>query len=157
MARPSSYVDLQANGPRMKVMLILGEAGNRWHVDCFRCNSCGTLLDSDANLLLLGDGLLVCNNCTYSCNACGNKIEDLAILTEDQAFCTSCFRCRNCKRKIENLRYARTSQGRFCMSCHESLAARRQKKLKAYKQGAATNGTALVIPDKSRPALPPRN
>src|SRR3954452_4939209 len=106
-------------------------AGNRWHLDCFRCNTCNTLLDSDANLLLLGDGSLICNNCTYSCSACGNKIEDLAILTGDQAFCATCFRCRNCKRKIENLRYARTSHGIFCMSCHESLMARRRKKTRA--------------------------
>lgn len=125
-------------------------AGNRWHIDCFRCNTCGTLLDSDANLLLLGDGSLICNNCTYSCNHCGNKIEDLAILTGDQAFCANCFRCRNCKRKIENLRYARTSQGIFCMSCHESLMARRRKKSK--------KPPAAVAPkvDKSLPALPPK-
>ncbi|KAJ9619227.1 Rho-type gtpase-activating protein [Taxawa tesnikishii (nom. ined.)] len=129
-------------------------AGNRWHIDCFRCGSCGTLLDSDANLLLLGDGSLICNNCTYSCSACGNKIEDLAILTGDQAFCAACFRCRNCKRKIENLRYARTSQGIFCMNCHESLMARRRKKTRP-KPGAAGNGTAPVILDKSLPALPP--
>ncbi|KAF2817293.1 RhoGAP-domain-containing protein [Mytilinidion resinicola] len=125
-------------------------AGNRWHIDCFRCNTCGTLLDSDANLLLLGDGSLICNNCTYSCNHCGNKIEDLAILTGDQAFCANCFRCRNCKRKIENLRYARTSQGIFCMSCHESLMARRRKKSK--KAPPASTG---AIFDKSLPALPP--
>ncbi|OCL01731.1 RhoGAP-domain-containing protein [Glonium stellatum] len=127
-------------------------AGNRWHIDCFRCNTCGTLLDSDANLLLLGDGSLICNNCTYSCNHCGNKIEDLAILTGDQAFCANCFRCRNCKRKIENLRYARTSQGIFCMSCHESLMARRRKKSK--KPPASSNGAAPIL-DKSLPALPP--
>ncbi|KAH3996300.1 hypothetical protein HBI56_139580 [Parastagonospora nodorum] len=124
-------------------------AGNRWHIDCFRCNTCGTLLDSDANLLLLGDGSLICNNCTYSCNHCGNKIEDLAILTGDQAFCANCFRCRNCKRKIENLRYARTSQGIFCMSCHESLMARRRKKSKKPPPGPAPKV------DKSLPALPP--
>ncbi|KAI4910195.1 hypothetical protein J4E90_007627 [Alternaria incomplexa] len=123
-------------------------AGNRWHIDCFRCNTCGTLLDSDANLLLLGDGSLICNNCTYSCNHCGNKIEDLAILTGDQAFCANCFRCRNCKRKIENLRYARTSQGIFCMSCHESLMARRRKKSKKPPSVAPKV-------DKSLPALPP--
>ncbi|KAH7071895.1 hypothetical protein BKA63DRAFT_59481 [Paraphoma chrysanthemicola] len=123
-------------------------AGNRWHIDCFRCNTCGTLLDSDANLLLLGDGSLICNNCTYSCNHCGNKIEDLAILTGDQAFCANCFRCRNCKRKIENLRYARTSQGIFCMSCHESLMARRRKKSKKPPAPAAPKV------DKSLPALP---
>ncbi|KAF2004634.1 RhoGAP-domain-containing protein [Amniculicola lignicola CBS 123094] len=126
-------------------------AGNRWHIDCFRCNTCGTLLDSDANLLLLGDGSLICNNCTYSCNHCGNKIEDLAILTGDQAFCANCFRCRNCKRKIENLRYARTSQGIFCMSCHESLMARRRKKSK--KPPSSAGGS--VAKDKSLPALPP--
>ncbi|KXT08773.1 hypothetical protein AC579_4929 [Pseudocercospora musae] len=127
-------------------------AGNRWHIDCFRCNTCGTLLDSDANLLLLGDGSLICNNCTYSCSACGNKIEDLAILTGDQAFCSGCFRCRNCKRKIENLRYARTSQGIFCMSCHESLMARRRKKARTPKQ-PPPGGTAGA--EKALPSLPP--
>ena len=127
-------------------------AGNRWHIDCFRCNTCGTLLDSDANLLLLGDGSLICNNCTYSCSACNNKIEDLAILTGDQAFCANCFRCRNCKRKIDNLRYARTSQGIFCMSCHESLMARRRKNKKASRNPTpASNGL-----NKSLPSLPPQ-
>lgn len=129
-------------------------AGNRWHLNCFRCNTCGTLLDSDANLLLLGDGSLICNNCTYSCSACNNKIEDLAILTGDQAFCATCFRCRNCKRKIENLRYARTSQGIFCMSCHESLMARRRKKSKAAAQAKARDKDSPMV-DKSLPALPP--
>ena len=132
-------------------------AGNRWHIDCFRCNTCGTLLDSDANLLLLGDGSLICNNCTYSCNACGNKIEDLAILTGDQAFCASCFRCRNCKRKIENLRYARTSQGIFCMSCHESLMARRRKKAKGTRSvtGGTTGPGSTTTVEKALPSLPP--
>lgn len=131
-------------------------AGNRWHLDCFRCNTCNTLLDSDANLLLLGDGSLICNNCTYSCSACGNKIEDLAILTGDQAFCATCFRCRNCKRKIENLRYARTQHGIFCMNCHESLMARRRKKSKAAAQAKAREKeSSPMITDKSLPALPP--
>ncbi|KAF1732787.1 Rho-type GTPase-activating protein 1 [Beauveria bassiana] len=130
-------------------------AGQRWHLDCFRCHTCGTLLDSDANLLLLGDGSLVCNNCTYTCNACGNKIEDLAILTGDQAFCSTCFRCRNCKRKIENLRYARTSQGIFCMGCHETIMARRRKRSKATTASKARDKEDGVITDKSLPALPP--
>lgn len=134
-------------------------AGNRWHIDCFRCNTCGTILDSDANLLLLGDGSLICNNCTYSCSVCNNKIEDLAILTGDQAFCATCFKCRNCKKKIENLKYARTSQGIFCMECHESLMQRRRKK--SQKNGSnrhkhlqqPPNSTMLL--DKSLPSLPP--
>ncbi|KAL1883465.1 Rho-type gtpase-activating protein [Paecilomyces lecythidis] len=127
-------------------------AGNRWHIDCFRCNTCGTLLDSDAHLLLLGDGSLICNNCTYSCSSCGNKIEDLAILTGDQAFCANCFKCRNCKKRIENLRYARTSQGIFCMDCHESLMQRRRKK--KTTQQAKRNPAGIKL-DKSLPAIPP--
>lgn len=122
-------------------------------MDQAKANRAGTLLDSDANLLLLGDGSLICNNCTYSCNACGNKIEDLAILTGDQAFCSACFRCRNCKRKIENLRYARTSQGIFCMSCHESLMARRRKKSSKTPK-PAQNGSAAPK-EKALPSLPP--
>ncbi|KAL2865338.1 putative Rho GTPase activator Rga [Aspergillus lucknowensis] len=130
-------------------------AGNRWHIDCFRCSSCGTLLDSDAHLLLLGDGSLICSNCTYSCSSCGNKIEDLAILTGEQAFCAQCFRCRNCKRKIENLRYARTSQGIFCMDCHESLMQRRRKKNRGVSSKKhSTPGMKL---DKSLPSLPPED
>lgn len=132
-------------------------ANNRWHIDCFRCNTCGTLLDSDANLLLLGDGSLICNNCTYSCSACGNKIEDLAILTGDQAFCASCFRCRSCKKKIENLRYARTSQGIFCMECHEGLMARRRKKSgksSSSRHKQSSNSNTMLL-DKSLPSLPP--
>ncbi|KIW93186.1 uncharacterized protein Z519_05791 [Cladophialophora bantiana CBS 173.52] len=129
-------------------------AGNRWHIHCFACNTCGTLLDSDANLLLLGDGSLICNNCTYSCSNCGDKIEDLAILTGDQAFCANCFKCRNCKRKIENLRYARTSQGIFCMDCHEALMARRRKKTakNTAQRSKMSNNVQL---DKSLPAIPP--
>ncbi|KAJ9201646.1 hypothetical protein DTO164E3_3539 [Paecilomyces variotii] len=130
-------------------------AGNRWHIDCFRCNTCGTLLDSDAHLLLLGDGSLICNNCTYSCSSCGNKIEDLAILTGDQAFCANCFKCRNCKKRIENLRYARTSQGIFCMDCHESLMQRRRKK-KTTTQQTKRNPPGIKL-DKSLPAIPPRD
>lgn len=129
-------------------------AGSRWHINCFRCSRCGTLLDSDAHLLLLGDGSLICSNCTYSCSSCGDKIEDTAILTGDKAYCSNCFRCRNCKMKIENLRYARTSQGIFCMDCHESLMQRRRKK-KAAAAAASKKQPSGVKLDKSLPSLPP--
>ncbi|VUC25694.1 unnamed protein product [Clonostachys rosea] len=121
-------------------------AGNRWHLDCFRCGTCHTLLDSDSKLLLLRDGSLICNNCTYDCSACGEKIEDLAILTGDKAFCATCFLCRNCKQQIKNLRYARTSQGFFCMECHEALMARRRRKALIAKSESGTVDGGKVLP-----------
>ncbi|CAN6640474.1 rho-type GTPase-activating protein 2 [Trichomonascus vanleenenianus] len=107
---------------------------SRWHVECFTCSKCGSLMDCDSNLLVLGDGSLICNNCSYSCYSCNKKIEDLAILTGDVAYCSSCFRCRNCKKKIEDLRYARTYQGIFCMSCHEALIARKKRSRQQQQQ-----------------------
>ena len=164
-SRPQPNLFFGARDPNRPVQQWLTDsfpaAGLRWHIECFSCNTCGTLLDSDANLLILGDGSLICNACTYSCSACGQKIEDLAILTGDQAYCAGCFRCRNCKRKIENLRYARTSQGMFCMDCHEGLMARRRKKKTSAaaaaaaqrKQSSGSSGNMHL--DKSLPSLPP--
>ncbi|KAH8716778.1 hypothetical protein GQ44DRAFT_624875 [Phaeosphaeriaceae sp. PMI808] len=117
----------------------------RWHLDCFRCTTCGTLLENGDNLLQPTNGSLICNNCTYPCKSCGERIEDLAILAGDDAFCVECFKCRNCKRKIENYRYARTSQGLFCMDCHESLMARRRKKTREQIDSRA---------EQSPPSLP---
>jgi hypothetical protein len=74
-----------------------------------------------------GNGLLVCDNCSYFCNVCNKKIEDLAILTGDKAFCSSCFCCRNCKKKIEDLQYAQAPQGIFCMKCNEAILAQKKR------------------------------
>lgn len=77
-------------------------------------------------------------------------------MTGDQAFCANCFRCRNCKKKIENLKYARTSQGIFCMDCHESLMQRRRKKSHKVNSSRRTiDKPASVLLDKSLPSLPP--
>ncbi|EGV60151.1 RhoGAP-domain-containing protein [Yamadazyma tenuis ATCC 10573] len=100
---------------------------DRWHINCFRCSKCDSSLGCNSNFLVLGNGNLICSNCSYNCKQCGKKIDDLAILTGDQAYCSSCFKCRACKQKIEDLRYARTSKGLFCMSCHEKLMAKKKK------------------------------
>ncbi|RKP31352.1 RhoGAP-domain-containing protein [Metschnikowia bicuspidata] len=107
------------------------DLGNdRWHIQCFKCFKCNKALGCNLNFLVLGNGCLVCSSCSYNCKQCGKKIDDLAVLTGDNAYCFSCFRCRVCKRKIEDLRYARTSKGLFCMSCHEDLLAKKKRELK---------------------------
>lgn len=100
--------------------------GDRWHIECFACSKCAKLLGTQSNFLVLGNGDLVCSDCSYLCHACGKKIDDLAILTGNQAYCLSCFKCRACRKRIEDLRYARTSKGLFCMLCHEKLVARKR-------------------------------
>lgn len=100
---------------------------DRWHINCFKCSKCDSSLGCNSNFLVLGNGNLICSNCSYNCKQCGKKIDDLAILTGDQAYCSSCFKCRACKQKIEDLRYARTSKGLFCMNCHEKLMAKKRK------------------------------
>ncbi|ODV90652.1 hypothetical protein CANCADRAFT_31537 [Tortispora caseinolytica NRRL Y-17796] len=106
----------------------------RWHLECFKCSSCNSQLDCDTHLLVLGNGSLICSNCSYRCASCNKRIEELAILTGSQAYCSECFVCRNCKSKIENLKYARTSQGIFCMKCHEALLRRRKRKTKQKQE-----------------------
>ncbi|MCH0628865.1 hypothetical protein JNB11_02635 [Kocuria palustris] len=100
---------------------------DRWHILCFKCLKCELLLGCNLNFLVLGNGNLICSNCLYNCKQCNKKIDDLAILTGDQAYCLNCFKCRLCKMKIEDLRYARTLKGLFCMECHEKLMAKKKK------------------------------
>ncbi|ODV85929.1 hypothetical protein CANARDRAFT_187513, partial [[Candida] arabinofermentans NRRL YB-2248] len=101
--------------------------GDRWHVNCFKCSKCDKLLGVNSNFLVLGTGALVCSDCSYSCKSCNKKIYDMAILTGDQAYCASCFKCKSCKKPIEDLRYARTSKGLFCMPCHHKLMEKKKK------------------------------
>lgn len=116
------------------------ELGNhRWHVECFRCSSCQDQLSVYTNMLILGDGTLVCAKCSYRCAVCNRKIMDMAVLTNEQAFCASCFVCRNCKNRIDDLQYARTSQGVFCMACHNALLVRKRQR-QLQKHQAAKSG-----------------
>lgn len=133
----------------------LGE--DRWHIHCFKCSKCETSLGCNSNFLVLGNGNLICSNCSYNCKQCGKKIDDLAILTGDQAYCSSCFKCRSCKLKIEDLRYARTSKGLFCMSCHEKLIAKKKKhdsKKKLMAQDGLQNSTPSEL---NTPEMKPRD
>lgn len=109
---------------------------DRWHMNCFRCSKCHKQLGVNSNFLVLGTGALVCADCSYTCKNCGKKIYDMAILAGDCAYCADCFKCRACKKPIEDLRYARTSKGLFCMSCHRMLM-KKKKKYERMKQAKA--------------------
>ncbi|CAE6443437.1 unnamed protein product [Rhizoctonia solani] len=107
------------------VVVAFGNA--LWHVECFRCAKCHNTVSADTNLLLLADGSPVCQNCSYSCHVCRNPILDEAIMTGDDSYHASCFKCRTCSRRIEELVFAKTSQGIYCMACHNDRVARSRR------------------------------
>ncbi|KAG8707434.1 hypothetical protein FRC09_001829, partial [Ceratobasidium sp. 395] len=114
------------------VVVAFGNA--LWHVECFRCAKCRSTVSADTNLLLLADGSPVCQACSYSCHVCRNPILDEAIMTGDDSYHAACFKCRSCSRRIEELVFAKTSQGIYCMSCHNDRVARSRRHAEQKKR-----------------------
>ena len=101
---------------------------DKWHTECFACYKCNKQLSCDSDFLVLGTGTLICFDCSDSCKSCGKKIDDLAIIlpSSNEAYCSDCFKCCKCGNKINDLRYAKTKRGLFCLACHEKLLAKRK-------------------------------
>jgi hypothetical protein len=68
--------------------------------------------------------LISCENCSYNCSLCRQPITNEAILTGDESYCPSCFRCRSCENKIEELVFAKTSQGIYWWASLEIISRR---------------------------------
>ncbi|CAI2162773.1 13429_t:CDS:10 [Funneliformis geosporum] len=119
-----------------------------WHVQCFQCAKCHSLVVHDSNVLLLSDGNPICENCSYSCHVCKKPILDEAIMTGDESFHVDCFCCRQCRKKIDDLIYAKTNQGIYCMTCHN------ERVNKAKKAKERDNSNPPPILEKSLPSLP---
>lgn len=52
-----------------------------------------------------------CENCSYVCSFCQQSISNEAIVTGDESYHADCFRCKNCNTRIEELVFAKTTQG----------------------------------------------
>ncbi|KAJ7209503.1 signal transducer, partial [Mycena pura] len=126
--------------------LVVAFGQSFFHVDCFKCAKCGDQVTADTNLLLLSDGSPICANCSYSCNVCHNPILDEAIMTGDDSYHAHCFKCKVCKNRIEELVFAKTSQGIYCMKCHNErmikIRKHTQKKAEREKAAAAQGSTS---------------
>ncbi|EPQ56987.1 RhoGAP-domain-containing protein [Gloeophyllum trabeum ATCC 11539] len=105
-----------------------------FHVQCFKCAKCGNQVNADTNLLLLSDGSPICSNCSYNCNVCHLPILDEAIMTGDDAYHAHCFKCRICKNLIDDMVFAKTSQGIYCMKCHNERVARNRRHAERKKE-----------------------
>jgi hypothetical protein len=128
-----------------------------FHVDCFKCAKCHERVTADTNLLLLSDGQPVCSNCSYKCSVCHQPILDEAIMTGDDSYHAHCFKCRSCHNRIDELMFAKTSHGIYCMKCHNQRVARSRRhaqKQKERENAALAGGgsNSHGVPTKQPPA-----
>ncbi|KAJ7287619.1 RhoGAP-domain-containing protein [Mycena rebaudengoi] len=134
--------------------LVVAFGQSFFHVDCFKCAKCGDQVTADTNLLLLSDGSPICANCSYSCNVCHNPILDEAIMTGDDSYHAHCFKCKVCKNRIDELVFAKTSQGIYCMKCHNErmikIRKHTQKKAEREKAAGAQSSTSSRDRDVAR-------
>ncbi len=124
-----------------------------FHVDCFKCAKCHNKVTADTNLLLLSDGQPVCSNCSYSCSVCHQPILDEAIMTGDDSYHAHCFKCRACNNRIDELMFAKTSHGIYCMNCHHQRVARSRRHAQKQKERDKSIGVGGSGSAKSREAV----
>jgi hypothetical protein len=127
-----------------------------FHVGCFQCAKCKDRVTADTNLLLLSDGQPVCSNCSYSCSVCHQPILDEAIMTGDDSYHAHCFKCRSCHNRIDELMFAKTSHGIYCMNCHHQRVARSRRHAQKQKENAVREAKSYVHPIKEEQSVPPR-
>ncbi|OLY81063.1 N-chimaerin [Smittium mucronatum] len=154
---PQKPVDQELISPQCSGCQKVIEKGNAiqfadgvWHLECFKCTSCKKLINFDSNLLFLADGKPICSDCSYSCSLCKKQIFDEAIVTvltflypicfqfrlsstAEGTYHSECFRCGQCKEKIQGKSFAKTNAGViYCVPCYNQRKER--KKLAQIKQ-----------------------
>jgi Rho-type GTPase-activating protein 1/2 len=76
-------------------------------------------------------------------------------MTGDDSYHAHCFKCKVCKNRIDELVFAKTSQGIYCMNCHNDRMAkiRRHAQKKAERErlekekaaGASRNNVCVFL------------
>lgn len=66
-------------------------------------------------------------------------------MTGEDSYHAACFTCRTCHKRIDELVFAKTSQGFYCMKCHNERVARSRrhmaKKQTKERERQASSGT----------------
>lgn len=110
------------------------------------------MIEFDSNLLFLADGKPICPECSYCCSLCKKPIFDEAIVTVEGTYHSECFKCTNCKERIQGKSFAKTSQGViYCVECY---AERRERK-KARKKQQQKEKVLPELPAEAAAASPP--
>ena len=72
-------------------------------------------------------------------------------MTGDDSYHAHCFKCRSCHNRIDELMFAKTSHGIYCMKCHHQRVARSRRH--AQKQKERENAATAGGPSKSHGRL----
>lgn len=59
-------------------------------------------------------------------------------MTGDDSYHAHCFKCRSCHNRIEELMFAKTSHGIYCMKCHHQRVARSRRHAQKHKEREST-------------------
>ncbi|KAG9073239.1 hypothetical protein KI688_001031 [Linnemannia hyalina] len=70
-------------------------------------------------------------------------------MTGDEAYHADCFRCIQCESKIDDLVFAKTSQGIYCMKCHQE-----RKEAKRLREERERMARAERMMEKLLPTIP---
>ncbi|KAM5540247.1 hypothetical protein V8D89_006066 [Ganoderma adspersum] len=134
------------DGNESHVVIALGQSF--FHINCFKCAKCDNRVAADTDhLLLLSDGAPICANCSYRCDMCKLPILDEAIIdaTGEHSYHVHCFKCRLCENRIDELVFAKTSRGIYCMDCHNERVERgRRHQAKKQEREREERRTAEV-------------
>lgn len=55
-------------------------------------------------------------------------------MTGDDSYHAHCFKCRSCHNRIDELMFAKTSHGIYCMKCHHQRVARSRRHAQKQKE-----------------------
>lgn len=75
-------------------------------------------------------------------------------MTGEDAYHASCFTCRTCHKRIEELVFAKTSQGIYCMDCHNERVARSRRRAE-HKQSKGRSRRTKDGDHSRDPVRPP--
>ncbi|KAH8917218.1 RhoGAP-domain-containing protein [Atractiella rhizophila] len=131
---------LQLEESNDTVVVSLGNS--LWHVDCTRRTS------SSSRMVLP-----VCDNCSYICCVCNLPINNEAIVTGDESYHAECFRCKSCQQRMDELIFAKTARGIYCMPCHNERVAR-SRKAEAKKRGQKEKSSRVRTPNSATTSYP---
>jgi LIM domain len=73
-------------------------------------------------------------------------------MTGDDSYHAHCFKCRSCHNRIDELMFAKTSHGIYCMKCHHHRVARSRRHAQKQKDRERSGSASTPSSTQARPS-----